>query len=497
MTVENLFEELLEQTNVRTNLSELRQMLKESGQRKRIMSQMKGKEESFLAFLKDEDPKVRKNAALLFGDLKLQQAADAIYETYLNEETLFVKASYLTALSHLNMVEKLPELRDILDDLLESRPQEEIRKHIEEEIREIRAILVSYEGITEHTFCYPQEPVEVLLLTNREHRGFIRKQITACEAKIHPMGVSFITNDFSEAEQLRTYKQLVFPVHADGFIETEPRTAAEQIWNSDFYKLLCSMHKEAGPFYYRLDCTGTMSLEERSEFSKNFGAELEWLSEGELINCPDHYEFELRLVANKEGKFFPYFRAMTYKDKRFQYRRGSISASIHPATAALMMELAVDYLKEDAQIIDPFCGVGTMLIERDILREAREIYAIDTFGDAIRKGRMNSKYAGTQINFIQRDFFDFKHDYKFDEIVTNMPIQGKMSKEQMDELYRKFFSKAEEILADEAVVMMYTNEEGLVKKHLRLNTRFKMEKEIVMNAKKGFYLYVIKFKAEN
>ena len=78
-----------------------------------------------------------------------------------------------------------------------------------------------------------------------------------------------------------------------------------------------------------------------------------------------------------------------------------------------------------------------------------------------------------------------------------MPIQGKMSKEQMDELYRKFFSKAEEILADEAVVMMYTNEEGLVKKHLRLNTRFKMEKEIVMNAKKGFYLYVIKFKAEN
>lgn len=45
---------------------------------------------------------------------------------------------------------------------------------------------------------------------------------------------------------------------------------------------------------------------------------------------------------------------------------------MHPSLAALIMELAAPYLKENAQIIDPFCGVGTMLIERDIRVPARE-----------------------------------------------------------------------------------------------------------------------------
>ena len=60
-----------------------------------------------------------------------------------------------------------------------------------------------------------------------------------------------------------------------------------------------------------------------------------------------------------------------------------------------------------------------MLIERDKLKPAREIYATDIFGDAIRLGRENAKEADVRINFIHRDFFDFKHDYKFDEIITN------------------------------------------------------------------------------
>ena len=40
------------------------------------------------------------------------------------------------------------------------------------------------------------------------------------------------------------------------------------------------------------------------------------------------------------------------------------------------------------------------------------------------------------------DFFDFKHDYLFDEIVTNMPVRGKMTREQLDRLYEKFFPES-------------------------------------------------------
>ena len=200
---------------------------------------------------------------------------------------------------------------------------------------------------------------------------------------------------------------------------------------------------------------------------------------------------ELRLFASREGKFLPALKFSTLPDNRFTYRKNAISASIHPSTAALMMELAAPYLKENAQIMDPFCGVGTMLIERDIRVPAREKYGTDIFGDAIEGGRENASRAGEQIHFIHRDFFDFKHEYLFDEIVTNMPVRGKMSREEMDLLYERFFEKALTILKREAVIVMYTGELGFVKKQLRLHKEFSLLEEYCMQTKTGYYLLII------
>ena len=78
-----------------------------------------------------------------------------------------------------------------------------------------------------------------------------------------------------------------------------------------------------------------------------------------------------------------------------------------------------------------------MLIERDIAQPAREKYGIDIFGPAIEGARENASLAGEKINFIHRDYFDFKHDYLFDEIITNMPVRGRQSRGEMDALDRK------------------------------------------------------------
>ena len=100
--------------------------------------------------------------------------------------------------------------------------------------------------------------------------------------------------------------------------------------------------------------------------------------------------------------------------------------------------------------------------------------------EAIDGARENAALAGEQINFIHRDFFDFKHDYLFDEIVTNMPVRGKMTREQLDRLYEKFFRKALTILEKEAVIVMYTGEIGFVKKQLRLHREFSLLEEYCM-----------------
>lgn len=487
--MEQIIEELLKNENVRTNLSEARRLIKDSADSGIYAKELLKHKEQLLRFLKDEDPKTRKNVALLLGDLQAD-AVEEIFEAYQKEQTRFVKSSYLAALAQMNVTEKLPELRDRLEELLAATLTDENRKHVEEEIQKLRKILIRYEGITTHTFSYPTQAVEVILLCNRNHRGLIQKAVGE-GAKLHPLGVSVVTSRLRDLERIRTYRAVVFPVHTKELLTQDARASAKLLWESDLYSLLGQLNKEEGPFYYRMDCGNAMTLEQRSTYGKQLGAELERLSKGMLINSTSDYEIELRFIANKEGRFFPCLRFKNWQDKRFRYRKHAVSASIQPSTAALIMELAKPYLKEQAQILDPFCGVGTMLIERDKLVPAREMYGIDIFGEAIEKARENAILAKCRINFIHRNFFDFKHEYLFDEIVTDMPMRGSKSKEEMDLLYRRFFQKAEEVLASQGRIIMYTNELGLVKKQLRIHKQFKLIQETCMQKKNEFYLLII------
>lgn len=487
--MEQIIEELVKKENVRANLSEARKVIKDAVSGESCAKKLIEHQALIKEFLQHEDPKTRKNAALLLGDLSVN-AVEEVFQAYQEEQTRFVKSSYLVALAQMDVVEKLPEFRDILDDLLEVEITDENRKHVEEEIRQLRKILIGYEGIAKHTFVYPKEAIEVILLCNRNHREFIRKAVGE-EAKVHPLGVSVVTSQLRDLERIRTYRAIVFPVHTKGLLTDEPYRAAQVLWESDLYQIVERLSKEAGPFYYRIDCGNAMSLEQRSLYGKRLGAELERLSNGMLINSTSDYEMELRLVVNKEGKFFSCLRFRNWQDRRFRYRKHAVSASIQPSTAALIMEIAKPYLKENAQILDPFCGVGTMLIERNMLVQAREIYGIDVFGEAIEKARENAILAKCRINFIHRDFFDFKHDYLFDEIITDMPMRGNKTKEEMDLLYRRFFQKAKEVLTEQGMIIMYTNETGLVKKQLRINKQFKLIQETCMQKKNDFYLLII------
>lgn len=69
-----------------------------------------------------------------------------------------------------------------------------------------------------------------------------------------------------------------------------------------------------------------------------------------------------------------------------------------------MLYLAKPYLKEDAAVLDPFCGVGTMLIERNKVLPARSLYGIDIYGQAIEGARENTELAGAEISYIQKNF---------------------------------------------------------------------------------------------
>ena len=291
--------------------------------------------------------------------------------------------------------------------------------------------------------------------------------------------------------KLRTYRELLFPIHTNERIPAMPHRAAELLWHSDLYAFLTECHEGDAPFFFRLE---VKSAETKTEFVKKLGASLEKKSDWKLANSTTDYEIEIRLIEAKDGSFVPFLKLYSMKMKRFAYRKNAIAMSIHPATAAMLMYLAKPYLKENAQILDPCCGVGTMLIERDILVPAREKYGIDIFGDAIDMARENAALAGEKINFIHRDYFDFKHDYKFDEIVTNMPVKGKKAKEDMDAFYARFFEKSKSLLAEDGIIIMYSNEVGFVKKQLRLQPCYRLIQEYTVRKKDSYCLFIIGMK---
>jgi len=491
--IKELLDTLVKGDNPREALSKLRQLMKDEesfNEAKKLI----GDGTAVIALLTHEDAKTRKNAALLLGDLQLQEALPALKEAYMSEKTLFVKASYLTAISNLDFSELLDFFKERREELLTKEVPEEEKKHIGEELHELNAMIIDIEGMQKHTFKGFEKPHMLLLSTNREQREVTLQEVAELSAtvqrraELHPLGVQVYTKEVAAFTRLRSYRELLFPILPEERISEQPREAASQILGSGVLAFLQECHKEAAPFYFRVDIKAAVP---QNEYAKKLANALEQGSGYMLVNSTKEYEVELRLLASKDGGYMAFIRLKTIPMKRFAYRKNAIAMSIHPATAAMMMRLAKPYLKENAQILDPCCGVGTMLIERDICVPAREMYGIDIFGEAITGARENAGLAGEKINFIHRDFLDFKHDYLFDEIITNMPVKGKKTKEEMDAFYGAFFEKAASLLTDTGKIIMYTNEAGFVKKQLRLQNNYRLVQEFCIRKKEQFFLYII------
>ena len=471
-----------------------------------------------LELLEEEDPKVRKNVAMILGELEWMGAADALVTAYEREQTLFVKSTYLKALAYLDITAYQERFKTRMEELLSYTPAAEEKKHIDEEVRALSRLLEKAEESTDHTFTGFKNPHEMLLLTGHARTDVTLKEIGVLPADIrrktakHPLGVAVYTKDVRAMANLRTYRELLFPIRLKQEAE-QAEVLADEVWQSGIGDFLKECHKQGTPFRFRVEIRADMENDKRASFAKKFAIQLERVSasfvrtsltrivmekstdseDGNSYTTGD-YETEIRLIKKKDGSFAPFLKLYTIPMRRFSYRKNVVAASIHPSLAAMLVSLAKPYLKENAQILDPFCGVGTMLIERDIAQPAREKYGIDIFGPAIEGARENASLAGEKINFIHRDYFDFKHDYLFDEIITNMPVRGRQSRGEMDALYASFFEKSKEILTPGGVMIFYSNEEGMVKKHLRLHSEYRLIQEFVISEKRHFSLYIVGIK---
>ena len=493
--IEKLFHKALRQEETRKALSEIRAAIKEEELYWEAL-EFFGNGEALGPFLLHEDAKVRKNAAALLGDLEMEEAAEELYRAYQREEKLFVKSALLWALDKTNPYPYMEELLKRYDYLRSKEVKEEEKKHIREELHALERILRKDGESGRHIFSGWNQKYAVLLTTPSNYAKLTADKIQAYKKGVTPLGVQAIVDSLREITKLRTYRELLFLVALgrDIGIEVGPKALGEALADSKLLQLLERSHEKGEAFFFRLDFKSRLTLEERSRYLRRAAAVLEEKTNRRMVNMPEDYEFEIRLYINKNGKIRAFLKMLSIPMERFSYRKQTISASIHPSLAALLLELARPYLKPNAQILDPCCGVGTMLVERHKIMPVREAYAIDIFGEAVEKGKENALAAGMDVNFIHKDYLVFRHNYPFDEIIANLPLRGKRSKEEQDAFYEGFFEKSQELLAQNGIMVLYSNENGFVKKQLRLNPCFRLYQEYLIFEKEGFYLYIIGIK---
>ncbi len=492
------FQNIVNHVEIRKNLILLKELLREdetknSHNKEALLYVISGQYDVFLSLLTNEDPKVRKNTALIMGELAVPEFLEVLYEGYQKEAQLFVKSSYLQAIQKLNYHRLVPKLKERYEELKHTEITEENKKHLTEELRMIEQLILEATDTKKHQFTGYDCLNELVLLCNRNHIHITTQLLGAMPKKEFAAGVMVKTTQLQEVLGIRTYRELLFAVDGMKTVPNDVVAAAKMLTDGTIYSFLTKRHQGAGVYQFRLEVKSKMEAEKKTAFVKRLASEIEHLSERKLLNSVNNYEFEIRLIETKEGKFNVLLRLFTLPDERFTYRKEVIATSIHPSNAALCAMLAKPYLKEEAQVLDPFCGVGTMLIERNQVVKAKTMYGLDLFGEAIDKARINTKAANMIVNYINRDFFDFKHEYLFDEIITNLPTSGSgMSERDLFEFYKRFFEKAKEHLKDQAILVLYTHNRDFIKRVANKES-YRIEKEFEISMMEGTYVYIIRY----
>ena len=124
----------------------------------------------FYDLLDHEDPKVRKNVAIIMGELGEAEMMSRLFAAYEKEDKLFVKSDYLVALRKFDYRPLLEKLKKRLEFLTSNSFEETSMKHINEEIKHLRNLLLDIEGVSTHTFTGYNVVSDIVLLTNRDHR---------------------------------------------------------------------------------------------------------------------------------------------------------------------------------------------------------------------------------------------------------------------------------------------------------------------------------------
>ena len=394
--------------------------------------------------LLSERPKTRKNAARLIGILSLERESDGLIRTLQTERTLYVIPSVILALGNIGSEACLTALRSYT---VPEPSCPEDRKHTEEIADALKKALSRTEDPDlpvlkklEKPVCFlvmaPEGFADTLLSEMRE-KGF--------DARTEGSGCLTMTDDLTWLCTLRCAQEFLIPL---GTASMDLSSIAPR-----FSAYLA--------YPYRIELRGYEG--DRAAFISGLAKAVGG------SNSPSSYAVEFRVVCSRD-KADLYVKPCRIPDERYAYRQGTVPASIHPATAACIVRSAKALFgpgKDDPVILDPCCGSGTLLFERELYSPCRNILGLDIQTAAVETARKNALAAESAVRFIQKDMTRFRTREPVDELYANLPFGNRVgSHDRNRELYAALVKKLPEWLSDSGFAVLYTMEHRLLEKLL-------------------------------
>ncbi|MBZ9686515.1 HEAT repeat domain-containing protein [Clostridium estertheticum] len=504
-----LWSKIITEENPRAILSVMRDILKKEKPKGMFKRTIGNSKEKLSALLKHSDPKVRKNVCGVIGELGDPEYLESLYNAYNSEDKLFVRYSYVLAIGNCGSAIDAEKLRKMFEDVVmnEKACKEDdslitTNKHInEEKLALTRAIdklsppvRHEFKGFNEFENAVPM----LLTVMNYQYQQTLKElEVKSIDGRLVDDGILIYENDIDKIYTCRTFYELLFPLDECEDLQFDYKTIAAAIMDANIVDFLNQCHEgdSNSPFWYRVEFKTMDASRERSEFVKNLARELDEISSGNLKNSPSSYEVELRIVE-RNNLCSVFIKLYSFKDNRFDYRKNEIATSINPVTAAIVMKAIEKWIKPNASVIDPFCGTGTMLIERAKLEKVQSLTGVDIYRTAISAAEVNSKLANVNIELIDEDILEFSTNYLFDELITNMPFDNKSTTHnKYAELYSSFVNKIPSLVRPGGMAFVYTIEKQLFREVLIENLQLELLQEIkIESGRLTPHIFVLKVK---
>ncbi len=396
--------------------------------------------------------KMRKNAARLCGALADPADAEVLLAALKNEDTRFVIPSILLALGAVGG-EKAEAA------LLSYTVEEGDPKHVAAEKEALRMARARCTTAEKHAFQGFAKPVTVELRTPKwlsESLAYELKELGISPVKSTTASVTVRTADLPALYQARSFTELLLPLgKCDAKLQDIAQAAAPM------GAMLQACHAGEPPYTYRVEARG--EVPDRARFAKDMAI----LMDGPLLrNSPSDYEAELRVEIGKSARV--YLKLFSIEDERFPYRKETLPASIHPAVAAAVLRYARAYLKEGDRVLDPCCGSGTLLFEREKLSACDSLTGVDIAQKAVEIARINAAAGKSRAKFVHNDLCRFIAGKQYDEVIANLPFGNRVGNHSENEtLYAALLDKLPDWLTIDGTAVLYTMEFTLLKKLLR------------------------------